>query len=152
MKERDLAVCRDGSRPMIGDKVQLEATVLESLAGVGVLLEVFSKTDQMKVWVRESHLLSTVSDEGLPVEPLNGTLLLLTLTDGRGMAFRRDDEEGHFDPGRRHDRHWFSISDQMWVDWRHVAAALVRLDVKHEERFSPVRTSGASHGDPEANA
>jgi hypothetical protein len=111
----------------VGDQVIIRGLVVRSVAGVGALVELFSKTDQYRTWVREEDLLWALVDAGLAEEPADKTWWILPgkhRPDGNSMIFSRDDGEGHFDPDRRFQQHWFChTGDQTgWMDWPAAAA------------------------------
>lgn len=106
----------DGEPIHVGDTAVFKAEVLRSVAGVGALLKIFSKTDEMQIWVAEDHLLHSSMAELTP-EPPDGTWLLAHDADGMPKIFHRNDAEGHFDPGRRHQQHWFDVVNGEWIDW-----------------------------------
>lgn len=113
----------DGEPIHVGDQVMIRAEVLQSRAGVGALVRLFSETDEMKVWIAPDHLRYAVVEHDLPPEPPNGTWLYADgsqFDDGNSRIFQRNDAEGHADkPERRHDRHWYDVVDQRWIDWPH---------------------------------
>lgn len=98
-----------------GDRVLIEAAVIRHMPGVGTLVELFSKTDQYTAWVREDHIVQVVLPDPVP-EPEDDTWLLGSF-DGHPRVFHRDDAEGHNDPERRHDRHWWDVVTEQWIDW-----------------------------------
>lgn len=102
-----------------GDQVLLLAEVRRHEPGVGVLVDLFSKTDQYQAWVREDHIVGVQPlGDGCPSEPPDGTMLLGDQCDGEGSVFRRDDKDGHCDqPERRFDRHWWDYAGSQWIDW-----------------------------------
>jgi hypothetical protein len=102
----------------VGDRVLVSATVREVIPGVGVRVELFSKTDQYDAWVRERDV--TVAAEGcLPDEPTDGAWLRGGggNTSGPGLVFHRDDRRSPTGEGRRYDRHWWDFEASEWVDW-----------------------------------
>lgn len=123
MSDHSLARGKVDGRPIyVGDQVMVRAEVLVSHEGVGALLRFYSKTDEQKVWVAEGHLRYAVVDADLPDEPPDGTILHvdgLEFPDGSSRIFIRDDAEGHSDDRRRHDEHWFDVTEQRWIDWPH---------------------------------
>lgn len=104
----------------VGDTVMIAGEVLQSVAGVGALVRLFSKTDEMQVWVAEHHLRWAQVQDSLPPEPVDGTWLLVDGSlnpDGNPQVFCRDDAEGHYDERRRHQQRWFDVVAQEWLDW-----------------------------------
>ncbi|RKR92837.1 hypothetical protein BDK92_7319 [Micromonospora pisi] len=104
--------------PMVGDEVLVRGTVLRWLPGVGAVIEVLGKTDVQQVWVRPDRIDKVILPD-LPGEPADGTMLGGTDPDGSNdRVFRRDDAEGHNDRHeRRHDRHWWDVVAEEWIDW-----------------------------------
>jgi hypothetical protein len=106
--------------PRVGDEILVRGVVSQWVPGVGVLVELFSKTDQYETWIRPD-LIAEVVVPNLPNEPADGTWLL-----GRdpysenARVFRRDDAEGHCDAHRRHDQHWRDVVAEEWIDWPQV--------------------------------
>lgn len=104
---------------MVGDEVLVRGTAVRVVPGVGVLVELFSKTDRYEAWVRHDMIADVLLPEP-PLEPPDGAIALGG-PDGEyehGSVFRRDDAEGHNDRGtRRHDRHWWDYAASEWVDW-----------------------------------
>lgn len=100
-----------------GDRVLVQATVVRATPGVGVLVEMFSKTDHYEAWVRWSDITSIT--EVVSPEPPDGTWLVGDADeDGNGSVFRRDDAEGHNDrERRRYDRRWWDYAASEWIDW-----------------------------------
>lgn len=107
----------DGQPIFVGDQVLIRAEVVKSIAGAGVLVKLFSKTDEMQVWVSEPHLRWAVEENDLPSEPADQTWLLVHDDEGMALVFHRDDAEGHSDECRRHDEHWWDVVAQRWIDW-----------------------------------
>lgn len=111
----------DGKPIHAGDQVMVRAEVLQSQAGVGALLRLYSRTDEMQVWVREDHLRYALVDPELPPEPPDGSWLHADgsmFPDGNSRIFHRSDAEGHNDRDvRRFDRHWWDVVEQKWIDW-----------------------------------
>lgn len=131
---------QDGERIHVGDQLMIQAEVLNSAAGLGALVRLYSKTDELQIWVAEAHLRHVIV-EHLPFEPPDGTWLLVDgsdYRDGRSQIFHRDDAQGHSDDRRRHDEHWWDVVAQEWIDWpaavRRGAASAVtrRMVVKGE--------------------
>lgn len=116
----------------VGDQVMIKAEVLRSAQGVGAQVRLFSKTDEMQIWVAESHLSYVLRDDDLPAEPKDGTWILVYNSDGNPLIFHRDDAQGHSDRHlRRHDRHWFDVVNQEWIDWpAAVARGATRPDAR----------------------
>lgn len=107
----------DGREIFVGDTVMIRGTVLKSIEGVGALVELFSKTDQYPAWIREEDLRWAQVDGDLPLEPEDGTWLL-SYVDANSRIFNRNDAEGHNDrEDRRHDRHWWDVVAEEWIDW-----------------------------------
>lgn len=104
---------------MVGDQVLVQATALRVIEGVGVLVEMFSKTDRYEGWIREDlvHLPEKTTD--LADEPADGTTLMgdIDPETGNGSVFRRDDAEGHFHPDRRCQQVWWDYAASEWIDW-----------------------------------
>jgi hypothetical protein len=112
----------DNSPIRVGDDVLIRGRVLKSVVGAGALVELLSKTDQIRTWIREDDLCWAVVDPDLPDEPADGSWLILDgrhRPDGNSMIFSRDDSEGHYDPDRRHQQHWFCHTGDHagWMDW-----------------------------------
>lgn len=103
--------------PCVGDEILIRGIVKQYMPGVGVLVELFSKTDQYEAWVR----LDLVDDLRLhvsPDEPSDGTWLEGVEPGGTNrLAFIRDDRGSSSEPERRHQRHWFDVAAQEFVDW-----------------------------------
>lgn len=105
--------------PRVGDEILIRGTVTQYAPGVGVTVELFSKTDQYTAWVR-FDLIADVILPDLPAEPADGTWLAGVDPDGRAdrvRVFVRDDEGGPRESGRRHYRQWWDVAAQQWVDW-----------------------------------
>lgn len=108
--------------PRVGDEILIRGTVKQYVPGVGVLVELFSKTDQYDAWIR-LDLIADVNLPDLPDEPVNGTWLAGTNSANTApggphtRVFIRDDAEGHNDPDRRHDRRWWDVVAEQWIDW-----------------------------------
>lgn len=105
--------------PMVDDEVLIRGRVTKYRPGVGLVVELFSKTDQYEAWVREDRVVEVVLPE-LPSEPPDGTWLVgvILLGEQGSHIFRRDDDEGHNDrETRRHDRRWWDYTAQEWVSW-----------------------------------
>jgi hypothetical protein len=107
----------DGAPIHVGDQVLIRAQVLQSIEGVGVRVHLFSKTDEYTAWIREDHLWMAASQDSLPAEPADGTWLIMHDSEGKSRIFHRDDAEGHFDPDRRHQQHWYDVTGEGWIDW-----------------------------------
>lgn len=119
----ELAKGQTDGRPIhVGDTVMLRAEVLQSKEGLGAQVRLYSKTDEMKIWVREDHLMYPLIGSDLPEEPEDFTWLLTVDDGGFPLIFHRDDAEGHSDDRRRHDQHWFDVVNQAWIDWPAVVA------------------------------
>lgn len=104
--------------PMVGDEVLIRATVVKWQPGVGARVELFSKTDQYQAWIRADHIAEVVVNDIPVAEPADGTILAGEEPGGVNLrVFVRDDAEGHNDPDRRHDRHWWDVTAEDWVDW-----------------------------------
>lgn len=107
----------DGLPIYAGDTVMIKAEVVRSVAGLGAVVRLYSKTDEMKVWVAEKHLQFATSGLGLDPEPEDGAWLI-HCAGGRPRIFHRDDAKGHNDRDvRRHDRHWWDVVAEEWIDW-----------------------------------
>ncbi|MFJ1539343.1 hypothetical protein ACIODS_12440 [Micromonospora chalcea] len=103
--------------PLVGDTVLIRGVIKQYTPGVGALVEFFSKTDQYEAWIR-SDLIADVLLPNPPAEPADGTWLAGVKPGGTNTrVFIRDDAEGHNDPDRRHDRHWWDVVAEEWVDW-----------------------------------
>ncbi|MEU7980519.1 hypothetical protein AB0B63_18545 [Micromonospora sp. NPDC049081] len=104
-------------RPLVGDEVLIRGIVKQFTPGVGVLVELLSKTDQHEAWVRLDDVADVVLPN-LPVEPTDGTWLAGVEPGGaNARVFIRDDSEGHNDPERRYHRRWWDVAAEQWVDW-----------------------------------
>lgn len=137
----------DGNPIHVGDQVMVRAEVLRSKAGVGALLRLYSRTDEMQVWVREDHLRYAVADVDLPAEPPDHTWLYVDggeFDDGCSRIFNRDDREGHFDEHRRYQQHWYDHTGDGWIDW---PAAVERGATRPAARRMVVLSTGAEHID-----
>lgn len=122
----------DGREIFVGDTVMIRAIVLQSVAGVGAEVEMFSKTDQYSAWVREEDLRWAVVQEDLPPEPADDTWLMVHDEEGMCLIFHRDDAEGHNDrDNRRYDRHWWDVTEKQWIDW---PTAVSRGAARHDVR------------------
>lgn len=104
--------------PMVGDEVLVRGTVTRVERGVGVVVELFSKTDQYEAWVRRDLIVDVVLPD-VPGEPPDGTWLAGQDPDaGHERVFIRNDAEGHNDREvRRHDRRWWDVYAEQWIDW-----------------------------------
>lgn len=103
--------------PRVGDEVLLRVTVKAWEPGVGVLVEIISKTDQYSTWVRQDFIADVILPN-LPDEPVDGTWLAgVEPRSTNTRVFIRNDAEGHNDPDRRHDRRWWDVAAEQWVDW-----------------------------------
>lgn len=103
--------------PRVGDEVLIRATVKKVTPTVGVLVELFSKTEQYPVWIRPDEFADVVLPD-MPDEPADGTWLHgIHPHTNTTAVFRRDDAEGHNDPDRRHDRRWWDVVAGEWIDW-----------------------------------
>lgn len=103
--------------PRVGDEVLIRGTVLQWIPTVGARVELFSKTDQYEAWIRPDHIAEVIVPD-LPAEPADGTWLLGEEPRGtNARIFMRDDAEGHHDPYRRHDQHWWDVVAEQWIDW-----------------------------------
>jgi hypothetical protein len=89
------------------------------VSGAGLLVELFSKTDQYHAWVRADRCELELPE--LPAEPADGTMLETHNGDG-SYIFKRDDVKAPTDDTRRYRRHWWSYVDQTWVDWPDIVA------------------------------
>lgn len=108
----------DGLPIYVGDQVMIKAEVLTSVAGVGAMVRLFSKTDEMKIWIAEEHLQFAAAGLGEEPEPEDGTWLLVQDRDGNPRVFHRSDADGHNDRGtRRYDRHWWDVINKRYIDW-----------------------------------
>lgn len=103
----------------VDDTVLIRGTVKEIVAGVGVLVELFSKTDQYSAWVRLDNVVGLVVPD-VPDEPADGTWLFapddLALSDGINV-FHRDDGSAPNEPDRRWPRRWQLAGTAEWLDW-----------------------------------
>lgn len=99
-----------------GDVVLIRATVVENTPGVGVLVELFSKTDQYEAWVRHD-LVAARDRPDVPDEPVDGTWLVAPDTDGGVNVFHRDDAGAPPEPERRCPRRWQVAGTGEWLDW-----------------------------------
>lgn len=107
----------DGQELFVGDTVLVAGTVVNSVAGVGALVQFTSKTEDWQGWIREADLRFALVDNDLPIEPADGTWLL-SYVDANARIFHRDDTKGHNDRDtRRYDRHWWDVVAQEWIDW-----------------------------------
>lgn len=105
------------TQPRVGDEVLIRGTVKEWRPGIGLLVEMLSKTDQYTAWVRADFVYDVLLPD-LPDEPADGTWLAGIDPGGTNTrVFIRDDAEGHNDPDRRHDRRWWDVVAEQWVDW-----------------------------------
>ena len=103
--------------PMVGDEVLIRAAVLRWEPTVGALVELFSKTDQYEEWIRPDRIAEVVVPN-LPEEPADGVWLGgEDPHSGNARFFARNDAEGHCDDDRRHDRHWWDVVAEEWIDW-----------------------------------
>lgn len=104
---------------MVGDQVLVAGTAMRVVPGVGVLVELFSKTDQYENWVREDLVHLPAKTLNVKDEPADGTTLMgdIDPETGCGSVFRHDVAEGHCDPDRRFDRAWWDYAAGEWVDW-----------------------------------
>lgn len=100
----------------VGDRILIEGTAIKVLPGVGVLVELFSKSDQYEAWVREDLVREVIVDS-VWEEPADGTWLVVADEGDCGSVFRRDDAEGHNDPDRRYHRRWWDYAAGEWIDW-----------------------------------
>lgn len=110
----------DGKPIHVGDQVLVRGVVRQSIAGVGALVRFTSKTEDYTGWICEDDLRWALVDDDTPIEPADGTWLLIDGSlrpDGNPQIFHRDDAESHFDPDRRHQQHWFDVVAQEWIDW-----------------------------------
>jgi len=127
MSETQLAQGKvDGAPIHVGDYVLVRGLVRKSIAGVGALVRFTSKTENFDGWICEDDLRWPLVDGDMPLEPADGTWLLVDGSlnpDGNPKIFRRDDAEGHWDADRRYQQHWFDVVAQEWIDW---AAAVGR--------------------------
>lgn len=103
----------------VDDTVLVRGTVVRSVDGVGALVRFTSKTEDYQGWICEEDLWSSLSgSQELPPEPADGTWLMVHNDQGMCRIFHRDDAEGHCDrPTRRHDRHWWDVVAEQWIDW-----------------------------------
>lgn len=109
-----------------GDMVTIRGEVKQVVPGVGVRVELFSKTDQYSGWVRPDLIVDhEIDGAGLDPEPGNGRWVRIGPADGP-LLWYRNDAEGHPDPERRFNRTWWSYEAQDWVDWPHVNAEMER--------------------------
>ncbi len=100
-----------------GDTVLIRGTVVQALDGVGVEVELFSKTDQYTAWVRLDHVAALVLPD-VPPEPGDGTWIPARNTDDGGVhVFHRHDAEVPVEPDRRFPRRWQVAGTGEWVDW-----------------------------------
>ncbi|MDG4791954.1 hypothetical protein O7626_39770 [Micromonospora sp. WMMD1102] len=106
------------SAPHVGDEVLIRGKVVRWVPTVGAVVELFSKTDQYEVWIRPDRIAEVIVPN-VPDEPADGTWLLGEDPHVRNArVFQRDDAEGHCDrPERRHDRHWWDVVAEEWIDW-----------------------------------
>lgn len=109
----------DGNEIFVGDTVMVRGEVIRSVAGVGALVRFYSKTNKWSDWIREQDLCFATLEPDLPDEPVDGAWLLGREPRGTNTRiFRRDDAEGHNDREvRRHDRHWWDVVAEEWIDW-----------------------------------
>lgn len=101
----------------VGDSILVKASVVEVAPGVGVRVELFSKTDQYTAWIRTDHVDQLVLPDAGD-EPGDGTWLECLTDCGDPNVFFRNDGQGPKDqPVRRFDRHWWDVAGMQWVDW-----------------------------------
>lgn len=104
----------------VGDTVLVSGTVLEVSPGVGVLVELFSKTDQYRDWIREDRVVGLVVPDA-PDEPSDGSWIVGPDSDsicGGGInVYHRNDAGATTEPERRYPRRWQVAGTGEWVDW-----------------------------------
>jgi hypothetical protein len=101
----------------VGDTVLVRGEAIEVIGGVGVRVELFSKTDQYRVWVREDLVAEVLPlGGGCPPEPGDGAWIAGD-DSGNGVVFHCDDAHGRPAGGRRFDQRWWDFACQEWVDW-----------------------------------
>jgi hypothetical protein len=107
-----------------GDSVLIRAEVLKVLPGGSVLVKLFSSSDEYEARIRPD-LIADVDHRGsgLDPEPADGRWVMAGPTSAP-LLWYRNDAEGHHDPERRFDRHWWSYLSQQWIDWPKVHAEM----------------------------
>jgi len=91
-----------------GDHVLIRGEVLEFIDGVGACVELFSKTDQYRAWVRADLIQSKTKPPRIPEPGLWSTVSSSSTTGARFNAVRWDLGD---DP-----HHWVDISGN-WMSW-----------------------------------
>jgi len=103
----------------VGDPVLVAGTAVEVIPGVGVRVELFSKTDQYEAWIREADVqLAPMPD--VPDEPDSGVWVLGApdkVWPSGATVFHRDDALAPDDADRRNRRRWWDVAAAEWVDW-----------------------------------
>lgn len=99
-----------------GDEVLIRGVVVEAMDGVGVSVELFSKTDQYVGWIRLDQLARLILAD-VPEEPGDGTWLTATDYDVVVNVFHRDDARAPVDAERRWRRRWLVVGTGEWIDW-----------------------------------
>jgi hypothetical protein len=72
-----------------GDVVSVRGTVMEVVSGVGVVVELFSKTDQYQTWVREDAVVGVLTEAVDADEPPLGSYVETTEVDGAVVVWHR---------------------------------------------------------------
>jgi len=102
----------------VGDTVYVRALVIEVQPGLGLVVQLFSKTDKYDVFVRSDHVVE-MDVPNPPTEPGNGSWVTGTV-GGQPTVFRRDDS-ACADPTnatrRRFPCRWRDYATGDWVDW-----------------------------------
>ncbi len=115
-----------------GDTVHIRGTVVQARGGVGVQVELFSKTDQYTAWVQLGDVVALVLPD-VPPEPGDGTWIPARDDDGGVNVFHRCDAEAPDEPDRRFPRRWQVAGTGEWVDW----ATAVHRGADTDQRLNP---------------
>lgn len=107
-----------------GDTALIRAEVLAVQPGVGLLVKLFSKTDEYQARIRPD-LIADVEHHGvgLDPEPADGRWVMIGPQE-TPLLWHRSCAKGYHDSERRFDRHWWSHVTQGWVDWPTVNAEM----------------------------
>lgn len=103
-----------------GDTVLIRGTVMEAIPGVGVRVELFSKTDQYEAWLRLDRVVALDLPD-VPAEPGDGTWLVGPNDDypydSAVSVYHRHDYGAPSEPERRWARRWQVAGTGEWIDW-----------------------------------
>lgn len=97
-----------------GDTVLIRADVVRAVPGVGVLVQLFSTTDEYEAWVRYDLLHPEATRVEVLPEPPDGTWLLGEDDEGLNTFGRLDDRVAKY---HHTARRWLDVRASEWVTW-----------------------------------